>query len=42
MADKKKEIVDTTVKCPSCGKVIYQGELCSCKQKNDDPYKLKK
>ena len=39
MADTKKENqetpqeIDTTVKCGSCGKTLYQNEICSCQRK---------
>lgn len=31
-----KEIVETTTKCASCGKTLYQNEICSC-QKMETP-----
>ena len=41
MADIKKEEqetpkVETTVKCGSCNKTLYQNEICSC-QKTEVP-----
>lgn len=38
MADIKKEgeetpKIDTTIKCGTCNKTLYQNELCSCQKK---------
>lgn len=33
--EKEVVIVETTVACESCGKTIYQRELCECQKQAD-------